>query len=658
MYSTQHNSTLMESSKFIRDLTNLIAEISKVKQDLLADSKNRDLWRDDYDKLKSELSDILELAHHNSSIAVDQYRSLAISNFDSFTNYMYNIDINAVRLRKGSNERTKLLRARRKNKRCPECHAVLSSSSGSVVCSSCGYTSTSTKDGSPDYRSNTDSTKHTLKHLDALSGTKKAPANILKIIKHVSLWLTDMSYISAWLNSEGKLQSFVKKFNSKKSSTYSVATFQTLKFEPIPDNMWEYELYKLISDELYALLEKAKRLSKMKSSNMESLNIESLKHVLTAYADDNRINDHLVKIPNINDTYNYNGVDYEIGLYINSLSLIAETVEDSMKAFVDELFGHSVTMPGLMFNFRDVYTQSDNVPKRYNFTQEYIYITHETFNVSYIDISLPDKAAIVDLILKFNEFYKKSSFQKSGNECNAPLFCCALISILTHFRYFAKYMNMLKFIPSKDKNTSAHIKGEWFKFMCENPEICKKYSKETLDDDGVYTSMINTLASGGDDSTCGDKKKRSKKAKNDDDVDAKPKKQTKAKQVVKKRGKKAGKKEIVEDEPASIETDENDAVHMNDDYICEPDVVECITHYVCNTCNDDKLKLDSDIVCDDVNDIEHYSDARSDIAQSDSDHDSERYIADSDEDHYGNEGCSSDIAQSDDARSDVDDYLF
>ena len=552
MFTTQTDTPTIDSNKFVLSLTELINEIRKTKAELFKSAKNKKLWKDDYDNIISKLTDLLELSHDNLFMAINEFRKLDISNYDSFTNYMYNRDINAMSLRKGSNERTKLLRARRKGKRCPECHMQLSSSSGSFTCKNCGYTSNS-KDGSPDYRSNTDSTKHTCKHLDALSGTKKAPANILKIIKYVSLWLTDMHYIADWLDSEHKLSQFVNKFNNLTNEHYTTASFRKLKFDRTPDNMWEYSIYKIITDELYALLEKAKRISKMKSSNMESLDEEHLKHVIHCYAESMRkniiSNEHIENIENINisintpkidEIFSLDDSDYEIGLYINALSLIADEEDkldnknmsndvsssingalnsmsnmtnlnnmnstnnlanvanlnsitsttntsnlSSIKLFVDKEFGKSITMPGLMFNFNDIYCQSDNVPKRYNFTQEYIYISHETFNVSYIDISLPDKDAIIKLVLMFNEFYKKSSFARTGKECNAPLFCCALVSILTHFRYFEKYMDMLKFIPTKDKNTSLHIKSEWFKFLCAHPELKEKYNKEVLDDGEV-----------------------------------------------------------------------------------------------------------------------------------------------------------------------------
>lgn len=492
-----------DSTTFNKRINDLLAEIIKTKKELTSINDTpssdttakrsktkakpkKDLWKNDYDLLYDRILDIKGIAQYNYIMAIEQFRALDISNYDSFSNYIYNKDIDIFKCRKGYIERTKLLRARRKGKTCPECHKALSSSSGVMVCKFCGYSS-NTKNGAPDFRTGTDSSKHTCKHIDAITGAKKPPANIVKIIHYISTWLTDLKFIYRWLVDNHKLTNWIVKY--KQITNESIGpTFFTKVIERTEENVWDYNIYKLFTDEFYELLEKAKRYSKLKSSNMEALSQDERKRIITAYMKSGNIK----KIPEPNVTFKFEDVEYEVGLFFNTISLIGlspsdledpierstETIE--LIQWIWDTFHINAAMPGLMFNFNDIYCQSDNVPKRYNFTQEYAYILHETFHVSYIDITVQDKKAIMNLVLKFNDFYKKHSLSANGRECNAPLFACTFMCILNQFPYFRKYRDAVKLQPIKDKNTSSRIRSEWFKFMNSNPDLMRTYSQEAI----------------------------------------------------------------------------------------------------------------------------------------------------------------------------------
>ena len=295
-----------------------------------------------------------------------------------------------------------------------------------------------------------------------------------------------MHFLYAWLVSNNKLQTWIKKYTQLTDEHITLAFFDRV-IEPKPENMWEYEVYKLLTDELFLLLENAKRYSKNKSSNMEALPKEDIIHIFEEY-----IKQHGKRIPTVTDTFNFNNEVYEIGAFVNKLSLIYAAPEGSIKNSIEKLFNQSLTMPGLMFNFNDVYEQSDNVPKRYGFGQEYIYIIHTTFNVPYINIPQQDKNAIIQLILTFNDYYKKEAYKRCGKDCNAPLFCCSLTCILTQLPYFHKYKDILKFIPTKDRGTSSHIKSEWFKFICKQPDIIKRYAESATAPSAASTTDTST----------------------------------------------------------------------------------------------------------------------------------------------------------------------
>lgn len=457
-----------DSAKFVSKINGLVTEIKTVKQSLI-DKSQISLWKSDYDNINEKLLDILDLAAGNVISAKSDFEQLPLSKYETFASYMYNTDISMISLKKGSNERTKMIRAKRKDISCPDCGKPLTIISGKKSCASCGYIN-ETKAQSQSNRSSSDSSKHTTKQLDAITGTKKPPANIQSIVSHISIWLTDLKYIHAWLVANDKLKKWMHSYKDI-TADHITESFFMRTIDRVPSKFWDCDVFKLFTDELYTLLEMAKRYSRLTSSTMEALDNDEIKDIFREYA-----KQHSRKVPDVKDVITINGVSYDIGLYTAMLSLKAKPPAGSVKIELEKILGRAITIPGLMFNFTESYKQSDNVPKRYNFTQEYIYITHETFGVPYIAIDAQDKAAIAQLILSFNDYYKQSSYNTNGKECNAPLFCCSLTCVL-QMPYFKKYIDALKFVPEKDRGTASHIKMEWFKYSHAHASELAKYTK-------------------------------------------------------------------------------------------------------------------------------------------------------------------------------------
>lgn len=455
-----------EIIKFTQKICSLIAEITEMKK--ITDPSK---FKAEYDDISDKLTDVLDLCQFNIVLANERFQTLPISKFENFNSYVYNTDVTVINVKKGNNERVKMLRAKRKESNCPECSSPLIITDGTISCTKCNYSSDLKNTHN---KTSSDASKHIYKQLDAITGIKKPPSNIIKITSFISTWLTDLSFIYNWLVRSNKLHSWMKKFDSVSNNNINLTFFQQ-KIERTPENTWSYEIYKLFTDELFNLLESVKRYSKLKSSNIEALNKDEIMNIFVSYIKDNG-----TKIPNPNVIYKYKGVEYEIGLYVNSLSLIYNPPAGSIKYDLEKLFNKSLTLPGLMFNFNEIYERSENVPKRYNLTQEYIYIIHETFNISYVDIPRQDKDAIVMLISKFNVYYKNETFKRTGKECNAPLFCCSLNCIINQLMYFTVYKDALKLLPNKDKGTMSHIKSEWFRFCFQNQELLSKYTTNNV----------------------------------------------------------------------------------------------------------------------------------------------------------------------------------
>jgi hypothetical protein len=180
--------------------------------------------------------------------------------------------------------------------------------------------------------------------------------------------------------------------------------------------------------------------------------------------------------------------------FLKSISIIIESPETFIKNKLESHFNKSLSLPGLMFNFTEVYSKNELIPRKYNYQQEFAYIIHESFNRPYVNIPKNDKEGMMDLILKFNEFYKAETFKETGRHTNAPLYCCTLISVLD-LPMYSKYKDILTLIPIKDKNSYTSINVKWFKFINEKQnEQTYNPEKQNEEEEIIkYNSDINCI---------------------------------------------------------------------------------------------------------------------------------------------------------------------
>ena len=453
---------------FSRQIQTFISDMREFKE------KHADLWKPYYDEMVDELYEIDATIEDNPIEANNSFQSLPISKYENFQTYVYNNDIAATQTIKGTNERTKTLRAKRKNNDCPVCGHPLQLSDAGSICSNCGYIG-NTKSTIPNTRQTSNNNKHIFKQLDALTGTHKAPQNISKIIDYISIWLTDLRYIFNWLNASGpkRYNQWVKKYQQLTDETINPSWFNR-KIERKPEFMLPYNIYKLFTDELYAMLEDATRFSNENISNLTNEPDDFIIEVFTKFATQYK------RLPTITETIEHNGKVWEIGLFINNISLLYETEDDHIKVKLEKLIGFSLTLPGLMFNYKQVYKKSENPPKKYCYQQEYCWITNRTFHTTFVDINKQDKEAIANLIIKFNDYYKEQAYSASDKTCNSPLYCCTIICVI-NLPYFQKYKRVLNFIPVKDKSTAAHIRKRFFDFEISHPELFEPYKKANVE---------------------------------------------------------------------------------------------------------------------------------------------------------------------------------
>ena len=328
---------------------------------------------------------------------------------------------------------------------------------------------------------------------------------------------------------------------------------------------------------------------------MEALTVDEQYKVFESYAKANKF-----KIPEIFEKYVYDGKEYEIGLMFNTLSLIVN--ESLMKASVigeeqpqinveslvnkaeeqrnvelyleklvslkkrlevlyrptlNSMRRRSLTIPGLMFNYRTVYSKSEAPPKKYCYQQEYCWLMNRVFNTPFVQMPKQDKDDIIKIILKFNEFYKDKICKQEEKSCNSPLYCCTIVCVL-NLPYFQKYKNMLKFVPVKDNSTIASIRKTFFEFEIQHVDFIKPFKNKVR---VVVEDSVESV--GADDSTeskpkrGGRKKKAESGGVDDDGAVSKPKRGGRKKKAsegdaesnpVESEPKKRGRKKKVDDD--------------------------------------------------------------------------------------------------------------
>lgn len=472
------------------------------------------LWKNSYDDMLMELENILTLIEFNPVSADKRYNDMIISKYDNFQTYVYNNDINALDVIKCNTERTKTLRAKRKNIPCPNCGGKMNPSDLGYTCDSCDY-SQEHKPGGHTNRTVSNNTKHICKQLDALTGARKAPANIVKIIDYIIIWLTEPHYIMNWLKSredevetdkktkrvtkQTAIQKWMKKYSTYTGNLINEAFFMK-NIPRDPSSMMDYNVFKLFMDEFYAMLEYAHRCSMEAESTMSGMNEDEVFEIFKEYAEKNQY-----KVPGISDSYtDSKGISWDVGRYVNMLSLNASDI--NIKKRLEKLFERtlimknktSLTIPGLMFNYKEVYTRLEVPPKKYCYQQEYSWIMNRTFHTPFVSMDKHDKDAIVDIILRFNEYYKDRVSKQEDKTCNSPLYCCTIICVI-NLPYFQKYQNALKYVPVKDNTTIASIKKAFFEFELKNLDYIKPFKiagkslREIIDDIGESHALRSIL---------------------------------------------------------------------------------------------------------------------------------------------------------------------
>jgi hypothetical protein len=242
-------------------------------------------------------------------------------------------------------------------------------------------------------------------------------------------------------------------------------------------------------DEFYKMNELARRLMNSGTSDIISMDMETHKKIVDEWLKIKHsipTGDDIVSVDTEKGKNVYNiGKFFDMILYKPSMkrtatySYIVERFSKNIEGF-DE---NRLTIGGLMFDFDDVYKFNEGIPKKYNYGQEYFIISNYVFNIPFTEINNNDKDNLLDIIVTFNNYYKRNIVKMNGNKNNSPLFGCTLICIIKSLSYFHKYKDIIYCLPNKyiDSQTMDTIAMYWHLFLIENPDVYVRYNIQITD---------------------------------------------------------------------------------------------------------------------------------------------------------------------------------
>ena len=473
---------------FINKLNEYIESIDKYKSTYKKELSK--YWKPAYAKIEKDLKSLLNLCEFNWLDAKKKYETFKCVHYDNFSQFVFNTDLKNMKHIKGNSVRSKTLRRKRSNK-CPKCNKEcdITNDPNILKCSICGYEIMKDKSGTPDNMINNE--KYMRKQLDKLIGLTKLPNSIVKLLPYLTIWVTEWKHIREWLLYSRRYDDFIDHYVKRTNKYLTYDKFDQV-IERTEANKMTFTVYELFIEEFYKLTEVCQTTARKQMTmilddndilNMISLYLEKLrKRKFTS------VND----LPDESYFIDYNGRNYALGIYLNKLSLLVKYDEHHIKYKIVKQFCANgedcIRFPGLLFNFEEVFGLKDNIPRSFNYSENYNKIMNEIFHSKFTTIPFCDINKIIDILLRYNDYYKKNVKKvgkKKDTKTNSPLFVCTIKCIVSDFAYFNKYVDILEQTPHRitESTTKNEIDRLWHKFITseENKDLLEIY--DNVDND-------------------------------------------------------------------------------------------------------------------------------------------------------------------------------
>lgn len=472
---------------FIVKLKDFLDSIAKYKQ--VYNNELSTYWKPEYEKLEKELQAILDLCDFNWLDAKKELEKYPCVNFDNFSQYVFNTDLKNMKHIKGTSIRAKTLRRKRSNK-CPKCkiECGVTNDINILKCPLCGYEIMKDKSGIPDNMINNE--KYMRKQLDKLIGITKLPNDIKKILPYLIIWLTDWKHIRNWLLYSRRYDDFIDHYIKRNNHYLTFDDFDKV-YERIEKNKMNFITYELFIEEFYKMTEVCQTISRKQAGL--PLNDDEIIDMVGKYLKHIKRKSFrgIQDVPNEGYMFEYKNNKYNLGTYLNKLLLLVTYDEHNIKYKIVNSFCHDkkdcLIFPGLLFNFSELFSLKDNIPRSFNYSENYNKIMNEVFHSQFISIPQCDIDKIINILLRYNDYYKKNVAKigkKKETKTNSPLFVCSIKCIITDFRYFHKYVGILEQTPHRitESNTKNEIDRLWHKFITssENKDLLELYDNPII----------------------------------------------------------------------------------------------------------------------------------------------------------------------------------
>ena len=457
----------MENNKAI--IQSFIQEAEKIKED------HPELWNDKYEQVLLEIKRISDLGALNEERPYIEFMKLEVAKYRSFTAYMSAKDIRARNLKVQT-----VQKQNKKKKICYNCGCEdFIFNDGYYICSRCNVTITFKNESQLVAKDNIDNSKHITKQLNILTGRIDPPAMMRKIMPYVEEWFKDRSHIYEWLKYRNKIDKWIKIYNEYSNKPVIDESYFDQKIEPGIEHVCNARLFRLYTDEFYDLTELVKKMSKYEnniSKLPENVQIGICRDYYEYY---HRVpkEDELFCYSTIGKENKYDNNDYvySIGKYIIQLKISDYESKTVLKKEMNKIFNQELRLPGLIFNYSTLYGTKDNLPKKFVYQQNYIFIVRLIYNLKSYEILEDDKQTICKIILDFNNYLKQVKKNRTNKNHNSCLWQISLAYIL-ELPYFRCYKDIIKILPIKLSNTLANIKEIWLLYLILNHDQMKQYT--------------------------------------------------------------------------------------------------------------------------------------------------------------------------------------
>ena len=470
-------------STFLTKITTYINQGEQIK------AEHPEIWKSKYDDDLENLRKILNKASINESAAQHIFNLTEISKSQTFGNYIQKQDVSACAIKFASI--AKQSKTKKICKACGESDIIVQE--GVFVCRKCGAELISKSQNQLVAKENSDSSKHLMKQLKILTNESNPPMSITKIIRYIRIWFLDKSYIKSWLSYRNTFKEWFKKYKLNTGIKIDMSYFDE-QFKQGVDNLIHYKVFKMFTDEFYNLTLLVTQYNEF-DNNMSDLTQEQQLEILQAYYSEYK------KIPEGEEKFKYK-LGNEIGNFDVGRFIIKQQISDieaktEFKQKLNQIFGHEIKLPGLMFNYIELYdtNRKEKIPKKFTYQQNYVFIIHEVFNIPFYNILEADKQQICQIMLDFNNYLKLVKREQTGKNHNSCLWQISLSCVLK-LPFFRCYADIIKILPVKESITINLIKETWDMFLISHHDELEKFTnilrKEKPDDlNNMSVKIIN-----------------------------------------------------------------------------------------------------------------------------------------------------------------------